>query len=486
VRDHAFFHGQLRVRGIPGTAVALVDAASVRAQQAGRHLGQLGRFQAGHRLELRGQRPVGQVLQQRGGRGRIPAGAGQAAAQVLDQVRAGPRALFLLRQRDCLLRRARKLELRQNRGLRAVRIRGYAAGYGVPHRRRDRGQAHAEGPRELVRPARVRLREIQRAVLGVARREVRRLRELREFALGRRASVALLEPRGAAAQVGSDGFAAGGEQAHHLAADALDLEAVAVVPRNPFEAEAGGEGFFQVLGDNRGNRADVLVVPEGVRRPPFPVGRRPSDVGDLGMDVQLHVAVAGGVLQPVRHRQVRLVPLARLPAAHPGTVGAGAGVAGLALEVAEPGVHGLPDHLVDLADQARPVRIAFLVSGLPGQPGVLPERGVEDRNRLGERNGQVEEKGLCRAFLTASVRSSRLRSAVACGSAASNCSYRSAALRPPPGGLPSLVRSGALRSPNSSSYGSRSTTWPGSRPRALAPGPHQQPGGSPPLSLAWM
>ena len=115
LRDHALFHGQLRARGIPGAAVPLVDAAPVRAQQAGRHLRRLGRFQAGDRFELRGQRPVGQVLQQRGGRGRIPAGAGQDAAQVLDQVRAGPRALFLLRQRDRLLRRAGQLEFGGNR-----------------------------------------------------------------------------------------------------------------------------------------------------------------------------------------------------------------------------------------------------------------------------------------------------------------------------------------------------------------------------------
>jgi hypothetical protein len=47
----------------------------------------------------------------------------------------------------------------------------------------------------------VRLREIQRAVLGVARGEVRRLREVRELALGRRAAVPLLEPRRAATQI---------------------------------------------------------------------------------------------------------------------------------------------------------------------------------------------------------------------------------------------------------------------------------------------
>src|ERR1035438_6623631 len=53
---------------------------------------------------------------------------------------------------------------------------------------------------------------------------------------------------------------------------------------------------------------------------------------------------------------------------------------------------------------------------------------------------------------------------------------------PPSGGLLSGVPSGALRSPNSRSYEPRSTTWPCSRPRALAPGPHQRPGGSPPAS----
>jgi hypothetical protein len=73
-------------------------------------------------------------------------------------------------------------------------------------------------------------------------------------------------------------------------------------------------------------------------------------------------------------------------------VGAGAGVAGFALEVAEPGVHGGPDHVVDLGDQAGPVRIAVVVSGLAGQAGVLAQGGVEDRDRLGQRNRQVEEQ----------------------------------------------------------------------------------------------
>ena len=160
-----------------------------------------------------------------------------------------------------------------------------------------------------------------------------------------------------------------------------------------------GEGLFEVLGDDRGDRADVLVVAQRVRGPPFPVGAGAGGVGDLGVDVQLHVAVAGGVLQPVRHRQVRFVPLPGLPAVYPGVVGSGAGVAGLALEVAETGVDGLPDHVVDLADQGGPVRIAVVVAGLAGQAGVLSQGGVEDRDRLGQRDGQVEEQRALPRFL---------------------------------------------------------------------------------------
>ena len=166
VRDHAFFHGQLRARGVPHAAVPLVDAPPVRAQQAARHLHQFRRFQTDDRLELRGQRPVGQVFQQRGGRGRVHPGAGQDAAQVLDHIRAGPRALFLLRERDRLLHRVGQLKFGEHH---AARARARAAALAVPDRRRDRRQRDAKRARELIRPARVRLREIQRAVLGVAR-----------------------------------------------------------------------------------------------------------------------------------------------------------------------------------------------------------------------------------------------------------------------------------------------------------------------------
>jgi hypothetical protein len=45
----------------------------------------------------------------------------------------------------------------------------------VPHRRGNLDERDAEGPRELARPARVQLREVERAALALARAEVRRL-----------------------------------------------------------------------------------------------------------------------------------------------------------------------------------------------------------------------------------------------------------------------------------------------------------------------
>jgi hypothetical protein len=60
----------------------------------------------------------------------------------------------------------------------------------VPHRRGDRRERDAERARQHVRPARVRLHDVERAFLGPARGEVRRLRELRDFLLRRRAAIA--------------------------------------------------------------------------------------------------------------------------------------------------------------------------------------------------------------------------------------------------------------------------------------------------------
>ena len=62
-----------------------------------------------------------------------------------------------------------------------------------------------------------------------------------------------------------------------------------------------------------------------------------------------------------------------------------------------------------------------------------------------------KKRGLWRACFAASIRNSRLRSAVACDSAASSLAFASAIFRPPSGGLLSGVPSGALRWPKSRS-----------------------------------
>jgi hypothetical protein len=64
-------------------------------------------------------------------------------------------------------------------------------------------------------------------------------------------------------------------------------------------AEPGSQRLLQVLGSDRRHRADVLAVAEGVRGTPFPVLAGLDYVGDLGVDVQLHVTDlprAGSVL----------------------------------------------------------------------------------------------------------------------------------------------------------------------------------------------
>jgi len=92
------------------------------------------------------------------------------------------------------------------------------------------------------------------------------------------------------------------------------------------------------------------------------------------------------------------VPLAGLPAVDAGAVGAGAGVPGLALKVAKPSVYGLPDHLVDLADQGGPVGVAVLVACLAGEAGVLAEGGVgKIEMDLDSEMVRSKNSGLCRA-----------------------------------------------------------------------------------------
>ena len=187
--------------------------------------------------------------------------------------------------------------------------------------------------------------------------------------------------------------------------------------------------------------------------------------------MQLHVAVAGGVLQPVRHGQVGLVPLAGLPAVDPGVVGAGAGVAGLALEVAEPGVHGLPDHVVDLGDQGGPV-LRRLRGRLPGGPGGRSRRGRRGRSRStwtatgsGRRTaGSAGPSGRPRCAARACARRWRAARRPAAARRGRRLSGRW------PGACPAGCRRGPCARRTAGHTGSRSTVWPGSKPRALGAG----------------
>ena len=75
---------------------------------------------------------------------------------------------------------------------------------------------------------------------------------------------------------------------------------------------------------------------------------------------------------------------------------------------------------------------------LPGRPPArTPREAWKIEMLLDSDRVRSKNSGPSRAFLTDSARSSRLRSAVACGSAASSSLYTSAALRPPSGRRPS-------------------------------------------------
>jgi hypothetical protein len=131
------------------------------------------------------------------------------------------------------------------------------------------------------------------------------------------------------------------------AADAADLEPVPVVARDPLQPEPGAERFLEVLGGDRADGADVLVVAEAVRRPTFAVE---AD------------AATCAICEWTYRRRGRCAALrapppgpphgtGRSPGSCPACCATRSGCSGLPLEELKAGVEGLPDRGVNLGDQ---------------------------------------------------------------------------------------------------------------------------------------
>jgi hypothetical protein len=234
-------------------------------------------------------------------------------------------------------------------------------------------QRRIGGLAQLRSPARMQPRDVERAMLFTrARSEVRPLGHPVEHRLRRCAPMlALILARGLGHPRG-DCFAARAELLHQLLADALDLKPVAVRAADPLQAPPVRHRRLQHSQQNLGRGTYVLAVPVRIRRPPLAVMHGQGRMQDLVVQVQLRVAVAAGVLVPAGHAQIRLAPLARLPAIHPADVRPETRVPGLCLEERERCLVGRIDHLIQRGDLPGPERLRLAVAVLVRPAGVLP------------------------------------------------------------------------------------------------------------------
>ena len=182
-----------------------------------------------------------------------------------------------------------------------------------------------------------------------------------------------------------------------------------------------GEGFFQVLGDDRGDRADVLVVAQGVRGPPFAVGgwswrRGRSGSGRAAACRRRGRCAAASAPRPGRPRAT-----GRSPGRAPGCCASRCGCS-------RPRAGSSRTRRARPARSCRrPRRPGRTSTGRPAwSPAWRARRAFSPREAwkiemdLDSERVRSKNRGLCRVCLVASIRSSRLRSAVACGSAASS------------------------------------------------------------------
>ena len=135
------------------------------------------------------------------------------------------------------------------------------------------------------------------------------------------------------------------------------------------------------------------------------------------MNMVLRVAFPAGALEPGRdNRPGRLEP-AWLAAVDPGALVTGAGDPSPGLQVLQRRPVGPVQDLLERLLEPCPVHGGLLVSGRAGVALIFPERCVQHRDGLGERNRHVGVGGGWRVAWTALRSSSMSRLVVACGSA---------------------------------------------------------------------
>ena len=103
----------------------------------------------------------------------------------------------------------------------------------------------------------------------------------------------------------------------------------------------------------------------------------------------LGVTLAAGALQPGSDDQRGRLEPARFAAVDTGAVVASAGDPGPGLQVLKSGPVGPVQHLLERLLPPGPVRGRLLVSGQASATLVFPQRGVQHRDGLGERDGHV-------------------------------------------------------------------------------------------------
>jgi len=175
-----------------------------------------------------------------------------------------------------------------------------------------------------------------------------------------------------------------GVRGHLRLRHAADLVAAPVRARDPRHAELARKLTLHRHSSDRLQRAEDRADAHGVQGPPFPVAEGPGDPRDLIVNVILGIAVPAGALQPRGHDQPGGLEPARLAAVDPGAVIAGAGDPGPGLQVLQRGPVGPVQHLLERLLPTGPVRSGLLVAAHPGAALVLPQGGVQHRDRLGE------------------------------------------------------------------------------------------------------